>query len=124
MVHGMTTRVQQLEDVVRRQTDCIRTQVDKIASLENEIAILKGGLEAAGVDAVTFMERMERMEATTSILQVQTQPNATPTSGPRCPADSRLCLRGRHPSQRVGEVRELRLRGPGLTQRRVASTRA
>jgi hypothetical protein len=59
MVLGMATdpitEVAQLRDIVRRQTTTLALQVDEIASLRNEIAILKGGLEAAGVDAVTFL---------------------------------------------------------------------
>jgi hypothetical protein len=59
MVHGMTadpvTEVAQLRDIVRRQTTALQSQVDEIASLRNEIEILKGGLEAAGIDALTFL---------------------------------------------------------------------
>jgi hypothetical protein len=55
MVRAMTTRVEQLEAIVSRQTTALQLQVDRVRELENEIAILKGGLEAAGVDAVTFL---------------------------------------------------------------------
>ena len=71
MVHGMATRVQQLEDVVRRQTDALRLQVDKVASLENEIAILKGGLEAAGVDAMAFLRSVYADPAAPLNLKIQ-----------------------------------------------------
>jgi hypothetical protein len=52
---GMTTRVEQLEAIVSRQTTALQLQVDRVRELENEIAILKGGLEAAGVDAMAFL---------------------------------------------------------------------
>jgi hypothetical protein len=55
MVHGMTTRIEQLESIVSRQTTALALQTERIASLENEIAVLKGGLEAAGVDAMAFL---------------------------------------------------------------------
>ena len=45
----------QLEALISRQNSCIQLQLDRIGELEREIAILKGGLEAAGVDAVAFL---------------------------------------------------------------------
>jgi hypothetical protein len=55
MVHAMTSKTEQLEDIVRRQTKCVEMQMEKIAALENEITILKGGLQQAGIDAVLFL---------------------------------------------------------------------
>ena len=54
MVRGMTSETQ-LKALVSRQNSCIQLQLDRIGELEREIAILKGGLEAAGVDAVAFL---------------------------------------------------------------------
>jgi hypothetical protein len=51
----MATKIQQLEDIIRRQIEALGLQGEKVASLENEIAVLKGGLEAAGVDAMAFL---------------------------------------------------------------------
>jgi hypothetical protein len=54
MVHAMATKPE-LEDLVRRQTTTLQLQIDKIATLENEITILRGGLQQAGIDAVAFL---------------------------------------------------------------------
>jgi hypothetical protein len=50
----MATKAE-LEDLISRQTDCIRSQIDRIAALESEVALLKGGLQAAGIDAIAFL---------------------------------------------------------------------
>ena len=54
MMRDMTSKTQ-LEALISRQNSCIQLQLDRIGELEREIAILKGGLEAAGVDAVAYL---------------------------------------------------------------------
>jgi hypothetical protein len=61
----------ELEALVSRQTACIKTQLEKIAALEGEIAILKGGLEAAGIDAVLFLRSVYNDPEAPLNLQIQ-----------------------------------------------------
>jgi hypothetical protein len=46
MVHGMTTRVEQLEDIVRRQSTALQLQTEKLSGLEREIAELQTRYDA------------------------------------------------------------------------------
>jgi hypothetical protein len=58
-------------------------QIDKIAALENEITILKGGLEAAGIDAMAFLRSVYgdpaaplnlRISAAATVAKIQATP--------------------------------------------------
>jgi hypothetical protein len=78
----MATKTE-LEDLVSRQTDCIKSQIDKIAALENEIAILKGGLQQAGLDAVLFLRSVYsdsdaplnlKIQAAATVAKIQAAP--------------------------------------------------
>jgi hypothetical protein len=70
-----------IEDLIRRQTECIKGQMEKIAALEAEnariaelestIAILKGGLEHAGIDAVLFLRSVYNNPEAPLNLQIQ-----------------------------------------------------